>query len=147
MPATIELAQPSDLDEIVALLVANQLPPEGLREHLATTFVARDGHRIVGCAALEPYADGALLRSVAVLSEYRGRRLGRALIETAIRHARNYPVPAVYLLTTTAEDYFQADGFERIARGDVPATVQASIEFTSACPSSATPMRKWLRSG
>jgi amino-acid N-acetyltransferase len=144
MPATIERAQPEDLDEIVALLVASRLPPEGLREHLATTFVARDDGRIVGSAALERYADGALLRSVAVLPAYRGRRYARGLTDVAIRLAREFGIPAVYLLTTTADDYFGRYGFERISRSDVPATVQTSVEFTSACPSTATVMRKWL---
>lgn len=31
-----------------------------------TAFVARDGAALVGCSALETYADGALLRSLAV---------------------------------------------------------------------------------
>jgi amino-acid N-acetyltransferase len=47
-------------------------------------------------------------------------------------------------LTTTAERYFPKFGFERIERNDVPASVQASVEFTSACPSSAIVMRKPL---
>ena len=51
-------------------------------------------------------------------------------------------MPSIYLLTTTAERYFPKFGFEPVARADVPATVQTSIEFTSACPSSATVMRK-----
>jgi amino-acid N-acetyltransferase len=113
-------------------------------QHLATTFVAREGSRIVGSAALERYANGALLRSVAVVPECRGRRLGRDLTESATRLALEYQIPAIYLLTTTAEDYFRQYGFERISRTDVPATVQASVEFTSACPSSAMVMRKWL---
>jgi amino-acid N-acetyltransferase len=144
MSTTIERARPADLDEILALLVASDLPPEGLREHLATTLVAREGGRIVGSAALERYANGALLRSVAVLPECRGRQHGRDLTEAAIRLAHEYQIHAVYLLTTTAEGYFQRYGFERISRSDVPATVQASVEFTSACPASATVMRKWL---
>jgi len=144
MAVTIERARPGDLGEILALLMASQLPVEGLCEHLATTFVAREGSRIVGSAAIERYANGALLRSVAVVPESRGRRLGRDLTEAATRLALEYQIPAIYLLTTTAEDYFRQYGFERISRTDVPATVQASVEFTSACPSSATVMRKWL---
>jgi amino-acid N-acetyltransferase len=50
----------------------------------------------------------------------------------------------VYLLTTTAERFFRTFGFERIERAAVPQSVQTSIEFTSACPSSATVMRKIL---
>jgi amino-acid N-acetyltransferase len=144
MATIIERARPGDLDEILALLVTSNLPLEGLRDHLATTLVARDGGRVVGSAALERYADGSLLRSVAVLPECRGRRHGRDLTVAAIRLAQEGQAPALYLLTTTAEDFFRTYGFERILRPDVPATVQTSVEFTSACPASATVMRKWL---
>jgi amino-acid N-acetyltransferase len=53
-------------------------------------------------------------------------------------------MPAVYLLTNTAAEYFPRFGFERITRADVPPAVQASIEFTSLCPYTATVMRKRL---
>ena len=33
-------------------------------------------------------------------------------------------------------------GFEQVSRADVPESVQASVEFQSACPRSATVMRK-----
>lgn len=81
---------------------------------------------------------------MAIAPEQQGQGLGHALTEAAIRLARDFRVPAVYLLTTTAEQYFPKFGFERIGRTDVPPTVQTSIEFTSACPSSATVMRKTL---
>jgi len=140
----IEPARPDDFDGVLALLDRHHLPPDGLRDHLATTIVARDGDRIVGSAALELYPDGALLRSVAVAAERQGQGLGRELALSAIRLAQDSRLPAIYLLTTTAEDYFPKLGFARITRGDVPATVQQSIEFTSACPSSAIVMRKQL---
>jgi amino-acid N-acetyltransferase len=66
------------------------------------------------------------------------------MTDAAIGLARRLEVPAIYLLTTTAERFFPKFGFERIQRTDVPATVQTSIEFTSACPSTATVMRKSL---
>jgi amino-acid N-acetyltransferase len=70
--------------------------------------------------------------------------LGHELTDAAIRLARGRQVPALYLLTTTAKGYFPKFGFERIQRADVPPAVQASVEFTSACPSSAAAMRKTL---
>jgi amino-acid N-acetyltransferase len=66
------------------------------------------------------------------------------LTDAAIRLAQDLQLPALYLLTTTAERYFPTFGFEPITRADVPATVQTSVEFTAACPSSATVMRRWL---
>ena len=143
--ARIERAAPEDADAICRLLEQHRLPLDGLRDHLATTLVARgDDGRIVGSAALEIYSEGALLRSVAVGPQIQGQGLGRLLTDAAIRLAQDVRVPALYLLTTTAERYFPKFGFERIERADVPRSVQTSIEFTSACPSSATVMRKQL---
>ena len=72
------------------------------------------------------------------------RGLGRELMDAAIRLAQDLQAPAIFLLTTTADEYFLRFGFIRINRADVPDSVQASVEFTSACPSSATVMRKSL---
>jgi amino-acid N-acetyltransferase len=142
----IERAAPADLQPVLALLETNRLPVDGLADHLATTIVARQNGTIVGSAALEVYADGALLRSVAVAPEQQGSGLGSTLTNGAIGLARDLHAPAVYLLTTTADRYFPKFGFERIARAEVPAGVQESVEFRSACPSSAVVMRKVLDS-
>jgi amino-acid N-acetyltransferase len=142
--AQIDAARAGDAEAVLRLLALHRLPPDGLASHLATTLVARQNHEVVGSAALEVYPDGALLRSVAVAPEAQGHGLGRRLTDAAIRLAQDRQLPALYLLTTTAERYFPAFGFEPITRADVPATVQASVEFTAACPSSATVMRRWL---
>jgi amino-acid N-acetyltransferase len=149
----IEAAQPGDLPQVRDLLERSNLPLDGVDrcvdpgaqrpgDPIATMLVAKAGVDIVGTAALEVYADGALLRSVAVDRRQQGRRLGHALTEEALRLARVHGVDAVYLLTTTAERFFPRFGFAPIARDDVPASVRASIEFQSACPASAIVMRK-----
>jgi amino-acid N-acetyltransferase len=140
----IEPATTRDLPEIRALLERLQLPLAGVDEHLATTLVARDGEEIVGTAALELYADGALLRSVAVEPRQQGRQLGHQLTDAALRLASTRGVTTVFLLTTTAERFFPRFGFEPIARAQVPSSVRESIEFRSACPASAIVMRKVL---
>jgi amino-acid N-acetyltransferase len=144
METTIGPARAGDISGIQRLLVDQHLPFDGVTDHLATMLVARQGGRIVGSAALEVYRDGALLRSVAVASELQGRGLGHDLTDAAIRLAREIKMPALYLLTTTAERFFPEFGFERIERHAVPASVQESVEFRSACPSSAAVMRKVL---
>lgn len=140
----ITAAAPGDTPAILSLLNRSALPTAGLVDHLAEALVARKGNEIVGSAALEVYEGGALLRSVAVDPSERGTGLGRQLTETAIARAGTRGVDAVYLLTTTAQRFFPRFGFEEIARTDVPASVRASIEFTSACPASAIVMRKRL---
>jgi amino-acid N-acetyltransferase len=144
MDVVIEKTSPQDTEAILALLVQNHLPLDGIRDHLDTAVVARSGDEVVGVAALEMYADGALMRSVAVSPALQGHGLGQRLTEAVLQLARDLRAPQAYLLTTTAEGFFPKFGFERIARRDVPASVQQSIEFRSACPASAVVMRKPL---
>jgi amino-acid N-acetyltransferase len=66
------------------------------------------------------------------------------LSDAALSIAKERGTHTAFLLTTTAENFFPKLGFEQIVRDDVPASVQASIEFQSACPASAVVMRKRL---
>ena len=141
----IERASERDLIPVLGLLERVQLPLDGVRDHLATMIVARDNGHVVGAAAVELYADGALLRSVAVDPALQGKRLGHQLTEAALRMAHAHGAATVFLLTTTAEKFFPRFGFEQIAREEVPSSVQASVEFQSACPASAVVMRKRLQ--
>jgi amino-acid N-acetyltransferase len=141
----IEAATTGDLPGIRALLERLQLPLAGVDEHLTTLLVAREGSRIVGTAGLELYADGALLRSVAVAPDRQGKQLGHQLTDAALHLAASHGVNAVFLLTTTAERFFPKFGFEPIDRTQVPQSVRASVEFQSACPASAIVMRRQLQ--
>ena len=144
MKVQIERASKADQPSILQLLLDAGLPIDGLIEHLDSAFVARDGATIVGYSALETYADGALLRSVAVAPGARGRGIGQRLTEAALTLARSAGVPAVYLLTTSAESYFPKFGFVPATRDQVPAGVKQSIEFRSACPATAVVMWRAL---
>ena len=139
---SIEPAGAEDGPAIVELLSAAGLPLDGLLDHLDTAVVARVDDRAVGCAALEMYTGGALLRSVVIDDSVRDRGIGTQLVTAALELARVLGAPAVYLLTTTAEGFFPRFGFVRIARSEVPVSVQMSVEFQSACPSTAVVMRR-----
>jgi amino-acid N-acetyltransferase len=140
----IESATERDLPAIRALLERMHLPLAGVDEHLPTMLVARNGEQIVGTAALELYADGALLRSVAVEPHQQGRQLGHQLTDAALHLAATHGVDTVFLLTTAAERFFPKFGFEQITRDQVPLSVRESAEFRSACPAFAIVMRKQL---
>jgi amino-acid N-acetyltransferase len=144
MNVDLTRALTEDGPSILQLLRSAELPVDGLLDHLDTAFVARVDGRIIGCAALETYDDGALLRSVAVAPAFQGQAIGRRLIEAAIGLAESLGAPAVYLLTTSAERYFPKFGFVPIARAQVPAGVQECVEFRTACPASAGVMRRVL---
>jgi amino-acid N-acetyltransferase len=140
----IERAKKSDLPDVLRLLERHQLPLADVDNHIDTMVVARNDGRVVGVAGLELYAEGALLRSVAVDPALQGQRLGHQLTESALAMAREHGVENVFLLTTTAEGFFPKFGFAPIQRNDVPASVQSSVEFQSACPASAVAMRKGM---
>lgn len=145
---SIERAKPEDGPSSLQLLSAAQLPVDGLSDHLDSAVVARAEGGVVGCAALEIYADGALLRSVVVDDGFHGQGIGTRLTAAALDLANVLGIPAVYLLTTTAEAFFPRFGFVQIPRAQVPASVQVSVEFRSACPSTAIVMKKTMeRSG
>lgn len=132
MDTIIELAQPSDFSEILALLDACGLPEAGLacRPGVLIT-VAREDGRIVGCAALELYGQQALLRSVAVAADRRGRGLGDRVVEAALGLAGRLSVSDLYLLTDSAEGFFARHGFETFDRSRVPSAVAASPGFAT----------------
>src|SRR6185503_12295305 len=118
----------------------------GLEEHVATTLVAQRNARVVGCAAVEIHGAAGLLRSVAVDEPRRGEGFGHQLTQAALDLARARGLSQVYLLTTTAADFFPRFGFRVVARGEVDPAVRQSVEFTTACPASAVAMRADLGS-
>src|SRR5438270_8605555 len=77
-----------DLPDILALLRQSALPAAGIEQHLDATLVARDGAKLLGCAAVEIYGSAGLLRSVAVASDARGAGLGQELTLAALELAR-----------------------------------------------------------
>ena len=141
---TIEAATENDLAAVRRLLERHRLPVDDVDAHVKTMVVAREGAQVVGAAALELYRDAALLRSVAVDPGWYGRGVGHELTNAALGLARSRGVATVFLLTTTAERFFPKFGFQPVTRDEVPVTVQASVEFQSACPASAVVMRKRL---
>jgi amino-acid N-acetyltransferase len=130
----------ADLAPARALLTANALPLDGFPDQPDSVWVAMTGERVVGVVALERYPDGALLRSLAVKHDARGQHLGRQLVTAALADVRRRNLRVVYLLTTTAESFFIHLGFRVIARDEVPDSVLESVEFRSACPTTATAM-------
>lgn len=139
---TIERAQSDDLAGVLRLLERHGLPLDGASELGEAMVVARSAGQVVGAAALELCADAALLRSVVVDASVQGQGVGQRLTAAALALANDLRVPTVFLLTTTAAEFFPRFGFERISRDDVPVSVRASIEFQSACPASAVVMRR-----
>ena len=143
---SIRAARPADRPQVVSLLLASDLPSEGVDPELRGFAVAEQDGEVVGAAGLERYERDGLLRSVAVAASHRGQGLGALLTRRVIEDAQSRGLEGLYALTTTAETYFPRLGFERIDRSQVPAAVQGSEEFRTICASSAAVLRLLLPS-
>jgi amino-acid N-acetyltransferase len=140
-------AQAGDLPAIRALLAADRLPAGDLTPaHLESFWIERDAAGLAGVVGLEPRGRAALLRSLAVRADVRGRGLGAALLAHAEAQARALGVHELYLLTTTAERFFAARGHAAISRDAVPPEIRATAEFAGLCPASSVCMTKQLAS-
>jgi amino-acid N-acetyltransferase len=141
---TITLQQTADLDYVERLLDSNDLPTSDVREKPDSFYVALDGDDYVGIGGLEIYGEDGLLRSVVVEERVRGEGLGTALCDALEREAREQGVDTLYLLTTTAADFFASRGYAEIDRSDPPAAIRDTPEFDDLCPDTATCMKTSL---
>lgn len=129
-------------EEFRDLLRSVGLPCDDLTldKHILVGYYEQD--RLIGTGALELYGQYALLRSLAVKDTLRGRTLGSRITDELIDHAKANGVRKIYLLTETARLFFKRKGFVDIPRGDVPAEVRASSEFSGVCNDEAVCMEK-----
>ena len=140
----LHTARPADCESIRRLLVASALPVDGAPDDAEAFYVATHGGRLVGCAGLELHAGDALLRSLAVAPEFRGRALAGRLCREVELRARELGARRVFLLTETAEAWFAKRGYRRIERAAAPAGIAASREFAAVCPAGAALMEREL---
>ena len=135
---------PRDRIPYFALLAEARLPTAGLDDHLRHAVIAGTARGVIGGATVELYESGGLLRSVVVAPSWQRRGVGQALTDAILDLARRSTVPAVYLLTRTAERFFAARGFTAMGREEIPDAMTASAELRGACPASAVVMRLGL---
>lgn len=131
--------------QVKTLLTECQLPTADLSpksfEHFFGCGTADAPKGVVG---LEIYGTTALLRSLAVATQCRGAGCGKALVAEAERYAQSKGVKELYLLTTTAERFFERLGYRRSIRETAPEAIRQTKEFSGLCPSSSAFMVKLL---
>jgi amino-acid N-acetyltransferase len=139
-PLTFRVAKPADISIIVKLLQENGLPSEDISEKLDCMILALQHDLLAGIGGLEVHGEYGLLRSIVTTERFRGLGFGKRLVEYLLVMARERGVDRVYLLTTTADQYFAKIGFEQAERSDVPSEIQATSEFATLCPADASCM-------
>lgn len=128
-----------------ALLQSQGLPDSDITdEHLKHFFFVGSVGSPLGLVGLELYGTDALLRSLVVGENARGKGLGSTLVAHAEQYASTKGVRSLYLLTTTAEAFFKRLGYAQINRSQAPASIKETREFASLCPASSAFMMKAL---
>nr|WP_183930439.1 arsenic resistance N-acetyltransferase ArsN2 [Sphingomonas sp. BK345] len=136
MELTATSLGPDEIAKLASFLETANLPSADLADP-GRLFFHFEADSLVGYGGLEGGGADRLLRSIVVLPDRRGHGLGRALVATLERQARNLGVERLHLLTTTAAPFFRTLGYADADRGAAPPAVAASREFTALCPASA----------
>jgi amino-acid N-acetyltransferase len=142
----IRNANEADLGTIQNLLNASDLPVGDVSTTLIEGFLVTEdaSGTVVGSGGLEQIGSSVLLRSLAFTPEWRGTGVARKLVELLEDNARSLGQQDVWLLTTTAERFFERAGYERVNRDEVSSDVRLCTQFAVLCPSTALCMRKRL---
>lgn len=97
-------------------------PLSQLYDHLRDFRVCEDRStgQVIGCCALQfCWEDLAEIRSLAVHPEFRGRKIGAALVAEALAEAESFRIKKVFTLTYRP-GFFQKLGFRYIDRSELP---------------------------
>ncbi len=143
----IQIQSVSDLGEIKTLLQTCNLPVDDLdpaRPLLPIFFGIYDSKVLTAVIGLEIYGSVGLLRSLAVMPKLRRHGLGRALAGFAEVYAANRGVDRLYLLTTSAADFFSTLGYAQLNRDSAPPAIRNTAQYSTLCPASSAFMCKLL---
>ena len=140
----VKIIEPiSELEKIKSLLTECGLPVTDILQPDPPLFFGyRSESCVVAVVGLELFGSVALLRSLAVAPAHRGRGLAHKLVAYAEGVAASRGVDSLFLLTTTAYDFFGKLGFVPVSRSAAPPAIQATSQFSSLCPASSAFLRK-----
>jgi len=148
MPAaSINGLKPGHLARLENLLRDNHLPQQDCGDQSQHFYGLFEEERLIAAGGLEPAGANALLRSIVVDRSHRSQGLGTDIVEFLLRKAQAQAVETVYLLTETAESYFENFGFTAIARQQIPGPIRNTLQFASLCPDNACCMVLKLKNG
>lgn len=141
MPIILKNASPEQAPALRDFLQQSKLPTGDLPTDLSGFTLAFDEEKIVGSAGMELLGSVGLLRSVAVAETHRDQNLGQRLFAAALNYARSHGMSEVFLITNTAERYFEKNGFRQVDRSDAPAEIAQTEQFSALCPLSSIVMK------
>lgn len=131
--------------ELEGLLDLCQLPNDDVYSPSLQFFGVKRAGKLIAVVGLEPYESVALLRSLAVLLDYRSLGLARKLVSFIETQAAQQGIQKLYLLTTTASNFFRPLGYQAAERTAAPLDIQQTAQFRGLCPASAVLLVKPLQ--
>ena len=126
------------------LLRSQNLPVSDLPGEQITFYELLHEKKRVAIGATQFLEKEGLLRSVAVDPKAQNRGYGSKLVKRLMDVAREESLQELYLLTTTAEGFFEKFGFCTLNRDQTPTSIRSTEEFRSLCSESAVLMAKQL---
>lgn len=133
-----------DLASMRPLLKDAQLPYEDLAVATHSQFWGLGAPPYYAVIGLEQYDDLGLIRSLAVAEPYRRQGLGQQLVQWVEKKAQQEGLKQLYLLTTSATEFFEVLGYARLERNDLPPALYSSSQVQGVCPASAQVLVKAL---
>jgi GNAT superfamily N-acetyltransferase len=125
-------------------LTEAQLPTADLVGPGKHYFRLMEGQEPRGYGGFEALGEHALLRSIVVEGENRGRGYGRNLVRALMAEAKRSGAKDAYLLTETAATFFTAMDFLPCPRDSAPAEIRATRQFNELCAATAKLLRRML---
>lgn len=130
----------NQISSVKKLLKENNLPVSDLNDSI--TFFAKIEHNtLLAVGGIEKAGKDAIIRSIAVSENYKGKGFGKKITRELLNYAREKKVRDVYLLTTTADNYFTRFGFKKADRASLPAEIKNSSQYSTVCPDTAVVMK------
>jgi amino-acid N-acetyltransferase len=136
-------ASQNSFSAAIELLKKNNLPTEDINPG-TQLFVVEDGDEVIATVAVEYDYNDALLRSLSVSEDKRSSGIGAELVDFIEDYVSKQGVRTIYILTTTAANFFSRRGYTLIDRSNVPQFIKDTKEYSVICASSSNLMRKVL---
>ncbi|MGV7245206.1 arsenate reductase (glutaredoxin) [Caballeronia sp. M23-90] len=91
----------------------------------------------IGYGGFEQYGNDALIRSIVVMPQCRGKGFGRHLVAALLRAAFDRGARKAWLFTTDATAFFEKVGFKPNTRETAPTTILETRQASGLCPADA----------
>lgn len=133
----------ADDPDLLGALKDEGLAVDDLGEENRTFYVYRSlSGEVLGYGGYELYGRDVFLRSIVVMPEGRGKKIGANLVPLLLYRASRQGAKTAWLLTTSAPDFFAKIKFKRRERSEAPLSILETRQAKSLCPASAVLLSK-----